>query len=77
MNAEEFFTRLAEAIDAAPGSSKRAPARLKARVYSALVVEQAAREQAFALELEPCAVEALGPDPGAHRPLHLHIDVRE
>ena len=43
MNAEEFFTRLAEAIDAAPGSSKRAPARLKARVYSALVVEQAAR----------------------------------
>ena len=42
MNDERFFTRLAETTDAAPGAADRAPARLKSRLYSALVAEQAA-----------------------------------
>ena len=41
MNEERFFTTLAERTDAAPGAAERAPSRLKARLYSALVVEQA------------------------------------
>src|SRR5690349_20337616 len=42
MNDERLFTLLADKTDAVPGAADRAPARLKARVYSALVVEQAA-----------------------------------
>ena len=42
MNDERFFTRLAEHTDAVSDTSERAPARLKSRLYSALVVEQAA-----------------------------------
>ena len=41
MNDERFFTRLAEHTDAMLGTPERAPARLKSRLYSALVVEQA------------------------------------
>lgn len=39
MNAEQFFTRLAEKPDTVPGMAERAPARLKSRLYSALVAE--------------------------------------
>ena len=42
MNDERFFTRLAEKTEAAAGAANRAPARLKSRLYSALVAEQAA-----------------------------------
>ena len=42
MNEERFFTRLAEKTDAVPESTEHAPSRLKAQLYSALVVEQAA-----------------------------------
>ena len=42
MNDERFFTTLAEKTDAAPAAAERAPSRLKARLYSALVLEQAA-----------------------------------
>ncbi len=42
MNDERFFTRLAEKTDAVPGAADRAPARLKSRLYSALVAAQAA-----------------------------------
>ena len=42
MNDERFFTRLAEQTDVASGPADRAPARLKSRLYSALVAEQAA-----------------------------------
>ena len=42
MNDERFFARLAEKTDAAEGVNERAPARLKSRLYSALVAEQAA-----------------------------------
>ena len=41
MNEERFFTTLAEKTDAMPGAAERAPSRLKARLYSALVLEQA------------------------------------
>ena len=41
MNEEQFFTELAEKTDA-PGDVERAPARLKARLYSALVADMAA-----------------------------------
>ena len=41
MDDEGFFTLLAERTDAVPGTPERAPARLKSRLYSALVVEQA------------------------------------
>jgi hypothetical protein len=40
-NEEHFFTQLAEQTDAASGT-ERAPARLKSRLYSALVAEMAA-----------------------------------
>ena len=40
MNDERFFTTLAERTDARP--SERAPASMKARLYSALVTTQAA-----------------------------------
>ena len=43
MNDERFFTLLAEKTDAAPGQTERAPSRLKSKLYSALVMEQAAR----------------------------------
>jgi len=42
MNDERFFTRLAEKTEAGPRMTGRAPARLKSRLYSALVVEQSA-----------------------------------
>jgi len=42
MNDERFFRRLAEKTDAGPGTAGRAPARLKSRLYSAIVVEQSA-----------------------------------
>src|SRR3989442_15445633 len=42
MNDERFFTRLAEKTDSMSSAADRAPARLKSRVYSALVAEQAA-----------------------------------
>src|SRR5262245_46015736 len=42
MNDERFFTRLAEKTDAVSGAIDRAPARLKSRLYSALVAAQAA-----------------------------------
>ena len=42
MNDERFFTSLAKKTDAAEGSADRAPARLKSRLYSALIAEQAA-----------------------------------
>lgn len=41
MNDDEFLTHLAARTDGA-GGVKRAPARLKSRLYSALVAEQAA-----------------------------------
>lgn len=43
MNDEQFFVDLAEKTDAVPGAAERAPARLKSRLYSALMVEMAAR----------------------------------
>jgi hypothetical protein len=42
MNDDTFFTRLAAKTDALSGESDRAPARVKARLYSALVAAQAA-----------------------------------
>lgn len=42
MTEERFFTELAEQTDTAPDTSTRAPARLKARVYSALIAEMTA-----------------------------------
>ena len=42
MNDERFFTRLAARTDAVKGTDERAPSRLKSRIYSALVAEQAA-----------------------------------
>jgi hypothetical protein len=42
MSDERFFTRLVERIDTVTGAADRAPARLKSRLYSALVAEQAA-----------------------------------
>ena len=42
MNDERFFTTLAELTDAVPGTTVRAPSRLKSQLYSALVVAQAA-----------------------------------
>ena len=42
MNDERFFTILAAKTDAVQGTGERAPARLKSRLYSALVAEQAA-----------------------------------
>ena len=42
MNDERFFTRLAETTNVVSGAADRAPARLKSRLYSALVATQAA-----------------------------------
>jgi hypothetical protein len=42
MNDDQFFGHLAANTDAARGTSERAPARLKSRLYSALIAEQAA-----------------------------------
>ena len=42
MNDERFFTILADKTDTVPGATERAPARLKSRLYSALVAAQAA-----------------------------------
>lgn len=42
MTDERFFTRLAEKTDEVPEPAERAPSRLKSRIYSALVMEQAA-----------------------------------
>jgi hypothetical protein len=42
MNDERFFTILAAKTDAMQGTGESAPARLKSRLYSALVSEQAA-----------------------------------
>lgn len=39
MDEERFFTRLADTTDAAPATSERAPARLKSRLYSAIVAK--------------------------------------
>ena len=41
MDEERFFTMLADTTDTAPATSERAPARLKARLYSAIVAELA------------------------------------
>ncbi|MGH9313599.1 MAG: hypothetical protein ACRD1S_10420 [Vicinamibacterales bacterium] len=41
MNDELFFTRLAETTERVEGTVDRAPARLKSRLYSALVAGQA------------------------------------
>jgi hypothetical protein len=40
---EQFFTQLAEKTEGAASAAERAPARLKARVYSAVIAEMAAR----------------------------------
>ena len=50
MNERDFFERLAAETDAQAGATERAPARLKARLYSALVAEQAAHGPLRALE---------------------------
>ncbi len=42
MTDDRVFTSLAARTDAMQGTGTRAPARLKSRLYSALVVEQAA-----------------------------------
>ena len=42
MDEERFFTVLADTTDTAPATSERAPARLKARLYSAIVEKLAA-----------------------------------
>ncbi len=42
MNDDQFFTILAANTDATLGTGERAPARLKSRLYSALIVEHAA-----------------------------------
>ena len=39
MDEERFFTMLADTTDTAPATSERAPARLKARLYSAIVAK--------------------------------------
>ena len=41
MDDERFFTTLAEKTDAMPGTAGRALSSLKARLYSALIVDQA------------------------------------
>ena len=41
MNDEHFFERLAEKTEAVSVAADRAPARLKSRLYSAIVAEQA------------------------------------
>ena len=41
MDDEHFFTSLAETTDTTPATSERAPARLKARLYSAIVAKLA------------------------------------
>ena len=42
MDEDRFFTTLAEMSDASPDQSAEAPARLKARLYSAMVQQMAA-----------------------------------
>lgn len=42
MDEERYFTRLADMTDTTPATSERAPARLKARLYSAIVAKLAA-----------------------------------
>ena len=42
MNEDHLFTLLAEQTDMEPEAAERAPSRLKSKLYSALVVEQAA-----------------------------------
>ncbi len=42
MGEDRFFTRLADKTYTAPVTSERAPARLKSRLYSAIVAELAA-----------------------------------
>ena len=42
MDEERFFTMLARKTDTAPAVSARAPARLKSRLYSAIVAELSA-----------------------------------
>ena len=42
MNDDTFFTILAANTDATHGTREHAPARLKSRLYSALIAEQAA-----------------------------------
>ena len=41
MDEDRFFTTLADTTDATPAPSERAPARLKSRLYSAIVAELA------------------------------------
>ena len=65
MNDERFFTILAAKTDAVQGTSERAPARLKSRLYSALVAEQAASGPLLSLQ----AVRAAG------RPLCVFEDL--
>lgn len=50
MNERDFFERLAAQTAVPSGTGERAPARLKARLYSALVSEQAAHGPLRALE---------------------------
>ena len=42
MNDDKFFAMLAANTDATHGTGDRAPARLKSRLYSTLIAEQAA-----------------------------------
>ena len=65
MNAERFFTRLANGTDAGP--TERAPAHLKARIYSALVLAQAADNALRSLPATKAAGRPLCPYCG--RPL--------
>lgn len=50
MNDERFFTGLAARTDARQGTGARASARLKSRLYSALVAEQAATGPLLSLQ---------------------------
>ena len=56
MNDDQFFTSLAATTDALQGTGERAPSRLKSRIYSALVAEQAASGPLLSLP----ATEAAG-----------------
>ena len=59
MNDERFFTILAEKTGAVPSATERAPARLKSRLYSALVAAQAASGPLRSLPATKAAGRAL------------------
>ena len=59
MNDERFFTSLAAKTDATKGTGDRAPSRLKSRLYSALVAEQAASGPLLSLPVTQAAGRSL------------------